>query len=165
VDQLHATGAPEWAIALEASALAFALRDSTWIYPLANLSHILGLALLVGPIIVLDLRLVGLTSVGRATDLSRLLTPVAVVGLCLSVASGLLLFTADATAIAVNLVFQVKACLIVAAIANALLFRALWHRRLATWEGGAPVLARGQALASVLLWLAIPICGRLIAYF
>jgi hypothetical protein len=165
VEHLHATGAPEWAIALEASAFAFQLRDSTWIYPLANLAHILGLALLVGPIIVLDLRLAGLTAVGRALDMARMLTPIAVFGLCLSLGSGALLFTADATAITVNPVFQIKALLLAAAIANALFFRAFWHQRLATWEDGAPALARGQAMASVLLWLAIPICGRLIAYF
>jgi hypothetical protein len=165
VEHLHATGAPGWAIALEASAFAFEIRDSTWIYPIANLAHILGLALLVGPIIALDLRLAGLTASGRAADLSRLLTPIAVLGLCLSVGSGALLFTADATAIAISPVFQVKACLLAVAIANALIFRAFWHHRLAIWEDGAPVLARGQALLSVVLWLAIPICGRLIAYF
>jgi hypothetical protein len=165
VEHLHATGAPEWAIALEASAFAFAIRDSTWIYPIANLAHILGLALLVGPIIALDLRLAGLTAFGRAAEISRLLTPIAVFGLCLSLASGALLFSADATAIAVNPVFQVKACLLAVAIANALFFRAFWHHRLATWEHGTPALARAQAMASVLLWLAIPVCGRLIAYF
>ena len=71
-----ATGAPEWAIALEASSFAFAIRNSTWIYPLANLAHILGLAFLVGPIIVLDLRLAGLTAAGRIVELSRILTNV-----------------------------------------------------------------------------------------
>ena len=43
-------------MALQESGFAFAIRDSTWIYPIANLTHILGLALLVGSILILDLR-------------------------------------------------------------------------------------------------------------
>src|SRR5262245_33072252 len=97
--------APAWAAALETSSWALGLRDSTWIYPLANLIHLLGLALLVGPIAVLDLRLLG---IGRAIDLpalSRLLTPIAIAGLLLSMASGSVLFIADAGALVVNPVF------------------------------------------------------------
>ncbi|WP_395020149.1 DUF6644 family protein [Dongia sp.] len=161
----HAAGAPGWAVALQDSAFAFAIRDSTWIYPTANLAHILGLALLVGSILILDLRVLG---VGRwvSTDaLSRLTTPFTILGLCLSLSSGSVLFSADAAALASNPIFRLKMALLAAGLANALLFRLLWQRRIAGWTERAPVPARLQAGLSGLGWLAVAGCGRLIAYF
>lgn len=49
----------EWAAALEATDLATTLRGSVWAYPLVNAAHILGVALLVGATVPLDLRLLG----------------------------------------------------------------------------------------------------------
>ena len=49
----------DWLGGLEATALARALRDSVWTYPMINAGHILGVALLVGAIVPLDLRLLG----------------------------------------------------------------------------------------------------------
>jgi len=157
--------APAWAAALEASAWALNVRDSTWIYPLANLSHLLGLALLVGPIAALDLRLLG---VGRSLDipaLSRLLTPMAIIGLLLSIASGSILFVADAGALAVNSVFLIKMSLLAAGVLNAIAFRLMWQSRLHRWDIRPPALGRAQACASITIWLCTATSGRLIAYF
>jgi hypothetical protein len=161
----HAAGAPGWAVALQESGFAFAIRDSTWIYPIANLTHILGLALLVGSILMLDLRVLG---VGRSVSidaLSRLATPFSILGICLSLSSGSVLFSADAAALAANPIFRLKMALLVAGLANALLFRLLWQRRISGWMEGAPVPAKLQAGLSGIGWLAVASCGRLIAYF
>lgn len=157
--------APSWAAALEASAWALGVRDSTWIYPLANLVHLLGLTLLVGPIAVLDLRLLGFGRSVEVPALSRLLTPVAIAGLLLSVASGAVLFIADAGALVANRVFLVKMALLAAGLANAILFRLLWQSRLRRWDVRPPGLGRLQAAVSVLIWLGTATSGRLIAYF
>lgn len=154
-----------WAAALEASGFSFMLRDSTWIYPLANLGHIIGLSLLVGPIVALDLRLLG---VGRAVSvaaLSRTLTPIAITGLALQVLSGLLLFTADASALVGNPVFQIKSGLLVLGLANAVVFRRIWRHALEDWDRSPPALGRVQAALSILFWFGVAISGRLIAYF
>lgn len=150
--------APAWAVALEASSVAFSLRDSTWIYPLANVAHVLGVILLAGSIIVLDLRVIGF---GRGIDaerLSRLVTPIAVCGFAMQLVSGALLFTADAAAMAGNAVFLFKMILVIAAVVNAAVFR---------WWGHSftSAAARAQAAASMLLWLGVASAGRLIAYF
>jgi hypothetical protein len=60
---------------------------------------------------------------------------------------------------------QVKAALIVFGLANALVFRALWNRRLADWDVSAPGLARTQAGLSMLTWIGVAICGRFAGYF
>ena len=158
--------APAWAAALEESAISFVIRDSTWLYPLANLAHIYGLALVLGTIIALDLRLLGAgRRVVTAEALSRFLTPITVVGLVLSIASGLVLFTADASAIAVNAVFFNKMVLLVLGLLNAWLFRRLWWRELPQWDIRPPLIGRLQALASIAIWLLLATAGRLIAYF
>jgi hypothetical protein len=154
-----------WAAALEASGLSFMLRDSTWVYPLANLGHIVGLSLLVGPIVVLDLRLLGVGRTVPVAGLSRTLTPIAMAGLVLQILSGLLLFTADASALVANNVFLIKACLLVVGIANAIAFRRIWRHALEGWDGDPPALGRLQAALSIVFWLGVAISGRLIAYF
>ncbi len=157
--------APAWAAALEASAWALIVRDSTWIYPLANLTHLLGLVLLVGPIVALDLRLLGVSRTIAVTDLSRLLTPFAVIGLVLSLVSGSVLFVADAGALVTNNVFLIKMALLVLGIANAVTFRLLWRHRLRYWDTQTPSMGRLQAVISVAIWFCTAAAGRLIAYF
>jgi hypothetical protein len=157
--------APAWAAALEASAWALFVRDSTWIYPLANLVHLLGLTLLVGPIAVLDLRLLGVARRIEVPALSRLLTPIAMAGLVLSLASGSILFVADAGALVTNPVFLVKMSLLALGVLNAIAFRLTCQRQLDRWEGRATLSGRLQAAASIAIWLATATSGRLIAYF
>lgn len=154
-----------WAAALEASGFSFMLRDSTWIYPLANLGHIVGLSLLVGPIVALDLRLLGIGRAVPVAALSRTLTPIAITGLVLQLLSGLLLFTADASALVGNPVFRLKALLLVLGLANAIAFRRVWRHALDGWDSNPPALGRAQAALSMLFWFGVAISGRLIAYF
>jgi hypothetical protein len=151
----HPSGAPAWAVALQESGFAFAIRDSTWIYPTANLAHILGLALLV-------------LGVGRWVSidaLSRLTTPFSILGICLSLASGSVLFSADAAALASNPIFRLKMAILAVALSNAVLFRLLWQRRMVGWTNAVPASAKLQALLSGIAWLSVGSCGRLIAYF
>lgn len=157
---------PGWLVALETSGLGEALRGSLWLYPLVEVLHILGLALLVGAIVAFDLRLMGLHARLPAEALSRLLLPVAVVGFLLAVPTGMLLFVSEATALARNPVFLVKMGLLVAALGNIGLFHRGAGRRILDWGGGGrpPPAARVAGAASLLLWVAVLAAGRLIAY-
>jgi len=158
--------APAWASALEASALGAFVRDSSWLYPTANLVHVLGIAILLGAILALDLRLLGL---GRSTialpGAARYLSPLAAAGLALAVPGGFLLFAADAGPMAAHPVMQAKAVLIALGLANVALFHALWWRRLDTWDAAPPAAGRAMALLSIVAWLGAAACGRLAAYF
>jgi len=155
-----------WAGAAEASALAAAVRMQPWIYPAANLVHVLGVSLLVGAIMALDLRLLGVCRRSLpAAGAVDLLVPVAVVGAILAVPSGILLYLPDAVPLTGHLLMQVKAGLLVLGLANAVAFHLLWHRRLVTWDDGAPPISRAQSVFSIAIWLGVLSCGRLIAYF
>jgi len=163
---MEAAMAPAWASALEASALGAFVRDSSWLYPTANLVHILGIAILLGAILALDLRLLGL---GRGSialpGAARYLSPLAAAGLALAIPGGFLLFAADAGPMAAHPVIQAKAVLIAFGLLNVALFHALWWRRLDVWGSAPPVAGRVMALLSMALWLAAAACGRLAAYF
>jgi hypothetical protein len=156
---------PAWAAALETSGLGVLMRESSVLYPLANIAHILGLVFFAGTIILLDLRLLGFARSLPALAVARVLTPIMLAGLAVQIASGVLLFSADARPLWNNPVMQVKAALIVFGLANAVVFRALWNRRLADWDVSAPGLARTQAGLSMLTWIGVAICGRFAGYF
>ncbi|WP_057047261.1 hypothetical protein, partial [Bordetella pertussis] len=100
---------PAWAALLEACALGAWMRGSSWAYPAANLAHLLGLVLLVGAMLLLDLRLLGLGRRFALADVSAVLTPLAAGGLLLQLASGALLFSADAVPLSGNALMQYKA--------------------------------------------------------
>lgn len=152
--------------ALEQSSLGRTVRSSTLLYPFANVAHVLGAIFLVGPILMLDLRLLGLSRRIALRPLAQHLLPWAVFGLLIMLGSGFLLFTAEATAYAVNPVFQLKAALIFAGILNAVVFELTARRNWRDWENYAvPLFPRLLALLSLLIWLFVAVAGRLIAYF
>ena len=137
-----------------------ALRESYLVYPLVNALHIVGVALLFGAIVPLDLRLAGWRRESSAVDgLSRLLLPVAVFGFLLAALAGLLLFATDARAYAASPLFQAKLLLIALALANALALRRVDWRN----AGSSRRVALAGA-ASVILWLGAILLGRLIGY-
>ena len=152
------------AAALEASAAGGWMRGSSWAYPLVNLLHLLGLVLLIGPMLLLDLRLLGAARQFTVPAVSAALTPWAIAGLLLLLPSGALLFTADAGPLLVNRLLQVKLLLVALGVANALAFRWLWSARLDDWDWRPPRIGQAQAALSALCWLATATLGRLIAY-
>ena len=81
---------------LAASAVAQHLRSARWEYAAANTAHVLGIALLVGAILPLDLRLLGVWRSVPHQDLARVLVPVAAAGLALAATAGILLFATRA---------------------------------------------------------------------
>ena len=150
--------------ALQGSALPTALRLSSYGYPLVNAAHIIGIALLFGAIVPLDLRLLGFWPSVPAAALARILVPMAMAGLALAVATGSLLFSVAAVKYAGLGVFQLKMLLVLAATANALLLtQAPGWRDDAENQLSSPRITIAAGL-SVALWLGALLCGRFIAY-
>src|SRR5262245_50224198 len=98
---------------VELSAVGNAARGSRWLYPLANLMHVVGATLLVGAIVVFDLLLLR-NQFGIASDVSRVALSVAAAGLACLLLSGPIMFSAEATAFGRNPIFLAKMILIVA---------------------------------------------------
>ena len=147
--------------AVEQAGPVAALRESTFAYPLVNALHIIGIALLFGSIVALDLRLMGWRrEAGAADRLASLLLPVAISGLVVAIPAGLLLFATDARAYAASGLFQAKILFIALAIGNAVWLRASERR--------GPRPQRQAAVAgavSIVLWLGAIVLGRLVGYF
>ncbi len=135
---------------LEQSDLAHAMRFWRWLYPAVNTLHILGISLLFGAIVPLDLKLLGLWQSTDEATLRRVLTPVAMTGLALAICAGALLFTTDATKYASLPLFQLKIGLVALAVANS-----IWL---------AQKRAAAAALISLCLWVGAIISGRFIGY-
>ena len=152
--------------ALEASPLARFMREALWAYPAVEALHILALAIVVGSIVVVDLRLLGLSRDMSAARLSRHALPWTVGAFTISIATGLLMFTAHAEDFITNRVFILKMGLILAAGVNASLLHAGAFRTVAQWDTGAapPARVRIAAGVSIIIWIGVIACGRLLAY-
>jgi hypothetical protein len=146
---------------VEFSALGFAARSSLWLYPLANLTHVVGASLLVGAILVFDILLLR-NRFEMAANISHVSLGVAATGLALLLLSGPVMFSAEATAFGRNPVFLVKMGLIIAGLANL----SLYHRakRRVVMHPLVPPRARLHAGISAGVWILAVIAGRSIAY-
>ncbi|WP_307719499.1 hypothetical protein [Massilia aurea] len=122
-----------------------------------------GFTVLMGAAAMFDLRLLGFGRSLPVQALARHLLPWSWFGLLLIVPSGLLMFSTQPELLD-NEVFLLKLALIVAAGVNALVFHAGPWRGAAGWPAGAPAWARLHAALSLLLWIAVIACGRLLAY-
>jgi hypothetical protein len=154
----------DWAEWLAATPPALAMRANAWLYPAVEIAHIAGFALLVGAVAMFDLRVLGLGRELPVRALARHLLPWAMGSMLLVLPTGLLLFAAEAPDLAVNRVFILKLVLIGVAGLNALAFHGGPYRAADRWQERAPPLARVHAALSLLLWLAVIACGRLLAY-
>ena len=135
-----------------------ALKSHVWAYPALEVVHIVCIALLLGNLVLLELRVFGLGAALPVKDLARLSLSVALCGFGLVAASGLLMFATQPAELLSNRLFTLKMLLLMLAGCNA----AWFHGRgsLARLDG----LARAQMLVSTVVWLAVVVCGRWIAY-
>jgi hypothetical protein len=145
--------------ALVASAPAQWLRFSRWGYATVNTTHVFGIALLVGAILPLDLRLLGVWRSVPLEPLARVLVPVAATGLLLAATTGAFLFITRAPEYAALDLFLVKVALIAAGAVHALSLH-LGSRL----QNALPARLRAAGAASLSLWLAALVCGRLLAF-
>lgn len=152
-------------LSLQESALGHTMRSSPALYPAVEILHIIGFVVLVGSILALDLRLLGLGRAIAIQPMAQLLLPVSRAGFLLAISMGFLLFSADASHVVKNPAFQAKALLIVAALINIVIAHAIPWRHAEAWGKEASLGAKATALLSILLWLGVICAGRLIAYF
>jgi hypothetical protein len=157
--------------ALENSGLGHAMRQWLWLYPSVEIVHIVGIGLLFGSIAVLDLRLLGFSRSIPAKKLARHVLPWSIAAFVLIVPSGLLMFTAHATEFIDSEVFVIKMLLIMAGLLNAGLFHTITFRTADVWDSEEmrklppPPSARLAGGLSLLIWISVIACGRLLAYF
>jgi hypothetical protein len=157
--------------AIEASSLAVAMRQWLWLYPSVEIVHIAGIGLLFGSIAVFDLRLLGVSKSIPVRALAKHVLPWTAASFVLIVPSGLMMFTAHASDFIQSGVFVLKMGLILVAGLNAALFQTITFRTADVWDSEEmrklppPPSARLAGALSLLLWILVIACGRLLAYF
>lgn len=135
-----------------------ALRSSAWAYPTLEAFHIVGIALLVGNLVLLELRVFGQGKALPVADLARLSLTLAVAGFGLAALTGLLMFASQPLELIANRVFIFKMGCIMLAGMNA----AWFHSRDSLTKLDAT--AKVQVVLSSCIWLAVIFLGRWIAY-
>ena len=147
--------------ALEGTSLAQALRGSRWGYATLNAAHIFAIALLIGSVVPLNLRLLGVwRGIARETVV-RVLAPVAASGLALALLTGPLLFSVRAQEYSGVGFLQLKLAFIAVGVLSTLAL--CWTHGFLLKDAGRTRLAV-HAVLSTVCWLGALVCGRLIAF-
>jgi hypothetical protein len=150
----------KWADALPISA---AIRNTNWMFPAIEAVHIVALAMLLGAILMLDLRLFGLTLRARPVrQIANELQPFTVVSLVIILISGFLLFASEAVKCYASAPFQVKMSFLFAAI----VFHFTVYARVTKAEAANAIPPWGKlaAAVSIVLWLGVGLGGRAIGF-
>jgi hypothetical protein len=146
--------------------VAMAMRQWLWLYPAAEIMHIIGFVILVGAAVMFDLRLLGYSRQLPVADLAQHLLHWARLSLLLVIPTGCLMFMAHATEMAENPAFRLKLLLIVVAGLNAAGFHRGPFRSVQNWNQNVtiPTTAKVAAVLSLVLWVGVIACGRMLAY-
>lgn len=146
----------------ESTAIGTAVRDSVWAFPILEAVHLLGLCMLGGALLVVDLRLLGagLTSQPVAR-LARHARRWLITALAILIATGVPLFLSEAIKAYYNTSFWVKMCTLPIALA----FTFSVRERVARLEDGEPGV-RGKVVGAVslALWFTVAAAGRWIGF-
>jgi hypothetical protein len=129
-----------------------------WAYPLLEVAHIIGIALLLGSLVLLELRVWGWARELPLRTLAGLALRVTLLGFALAATSGGAMLASQWSELQGNRALITKMVLLALAGVNAIAFHA---------RGGldkADRLARLQTALSLGLWVLVVVCGRFIAY-
>jgi hypothetical protein len=152
---------------IETSGLATRIRDGLWLFPLIESTHVIGLSLVFGTILVIDLRLLGIASTQRpflrlASDILKWTWA----AFALTALTGTLMFITNARVYYHNFYFRTKMLMLVLSGVNMLIFELTAGRTIHRWDKdpSAPRAGKAVAALSLAMWIGIIIMGRLIGF-
>ena len=151
----------------EGSALADRIRENEYLFPLIESVHVLAISLVVGSILAVDLRLLGVAYRGQpASRVTKGILPLTWCAFAIALTSGSLLLISNATKYVANGYFDTKMLLIGAAGINMAIFQLVVAKSLPRWTPTArpPLAARLAGGLSILLWIGVVACGRWIGF-
>jgi hypothetical protein len=152
---------------LQALPLAVFIHKTPWAFTTIEVVHVFAVAMVIGTIAIIDLRLLGIASTKRPfVDLSRQVLPITWVAFVVAVIAGSLLFISKATEYFDSAVFWIKMALIVLAGINMMIFEFNTVRGVQAWnlDPRPPQPARLAGGISITCWLLVLVFGRLIAF-
>ncbi|HUA84152.1 MAG TPA: DUF6644 family protein [Bryobacteraceae bacterium] len=146
---------------IENSGVGEAIRDSKWLFPVIEAVHLLGLAVIGGAVLIVDLRLFGYGLRSQPVrQVARGAQPWLIGSLAVMLVTGSLLFSSEATKCYYHDAFWVK----MTSLALAILFTFTIRRRVTLSKKIAPVWSKVVAIVSVALWSGVGIGGRWIGF-
>ena len=153
--------------AIQDSSIGTSIRESVWVFPAIETVHVLSLALSVGTILMLDLRLIGAGM--RHAQVSQIVNGLKrwyLIGFALMFASGALLFWSEAAKCYLSGPFRFKMLFLLLAGVNALIFELRFAPTMNDWgaQMRAPAGARTVGWCSLICWIGVIALGRWTAY-
>jgi hypothetical protein len=152
---------------IEASGLATTIRNSLFIFPLLEATHVFGLAMVFGTIAIIDLRLLGIASTHRPfTRMASEILKWTWAAFAVTAATGVLMFTTNAGVYYHNAFFRTKMLMLVLAGINMLVFELTAGRTIQRWDKSpaAPLAGKTAAAVSLVIWITIIFLGRWIGF-
>ncbi|ASY62032.1 putative membrane protein [Sinorhizobium sojae CCBAU 05684] len=151
----------EW---IEGLPFAVAIRRSATLYIFVNAAHILSIGIIIGSILPLDLRLIGLFKTVPVEVIGPFLSRAAVTGIVLTIITGFCLFSVRPLEYAGNAAFLAKMTLLALGVANATLLHLTPEWRTAVKGGPLSLRVRLSGLLSLLVWTGALLAGRWIGF-
>ena len=143
------------------------IRESTWVFPIIEGTHAIGIAFSVGILLIMDLRLAGvLLRREPVSQVSNQLMPWSLGGFVIMFITGILLFWSQAMKAYGSIFFRIKLVLLVLAALNALTFELTLRRNIVNWDTDEkpPFRARLAGILGIVLWAGVIAAGRTMAY-
>jgi hypothetical protein len=156
-----------WCQWLQDTAWGTGIRESEWLFPIIEGTHVLALALSVGVLLVMDLRLAGvLMKREPVSQVSNQLMPWSLCGFAIMFVTGALLFWSQAVKAYGSIFFRIKLALLLMAGINALVFELTLRRSVSTWDTAEtpPFRARMAGVLGIVFWAGVIAAGRTMAY-
>lgn len=149
------------------TSLSIAIRESIWVYPILNVLHCVGILLVAGTIVVVDLRLLGLGM--RRSPVSSVIgqvLPWTLGGFGFMFITGSLLAWSEPVRLYHSLFFPWKLLFLALAGLNAFLFHYRIYRSIGVWDSSSltPARARFAGAVSILCWICVIAAGRAVGY-
>jgi hypothetical protein len=147
--------------------LSVSVRESIWVYPILNVLHCVGILLVAGTIIVVDLRLLGwgLRRSSVSSVVGQVL-PWTLSGFAFMFVTGSILAWSEPLRLYRSLFFPWKLLFLALAGLNALLFHFGVYRNVGAWDSASPTPARARlaGVVSILCWICVIAAGRAVGY-
>jgi hypothetical protein len=149
--------------ALQALPFSTAIAESDWLFPTIESLHVIAITLVVGSIIVVDLRLIGVAAAKRPlAAFTAQFLPITWSAFALAALTGALMFLAKPVSYVGNVFFLSKLILLLAAGLNMGVFHLFLEGP--AHKGQALGAARASGLASLTIWIGVVALGRWIGF-
>lgn len=152
---------------IEATSIATAIRQGLWLFPIIETLHVLSNTLVVGSIMIVDLRLINVTSRSRPVSaLMRETLPITWIAFACAVITGSLLFSSSAVKYANCWEFDLKMGMLLLAGINMAVFHLGSYRSIELWDRASmtPTGARIAGGLSLAIWISVVVLGRWVGF-